>query len=545
MSYLPRLIKILRVIAKYRLDEYLGGQPGMIWLRVLLFPFRLGRSAIAPEESRNRRLRQAMEELGPIYIKFGQLLSTRRDFLDSDLADELQSLQDNVPPFKSPTIDSIIKDSLGVESSEVFKQLDEKPFASASIAQVHKAVLQSGEDVVIKVLRPDIEKIVDADIRLLKWVAELIEFRTTIGKRLRPSEVVNDYEKIIWGELNLQTEAANTSVLRKNFEHSAELYVPKIYWDYTCKNMLVMERIHGISVSDLKQLKSHNIDLKKLAETGVNIFFTQVFEHNFFHADMHPGNIFVSRENPNNPQYIAIDCAIIGTLSDDDQEYLAKNLLAIFKRDYRKVAQLHLESGWVPKDTKVHEFESAIRSVCEPIFERPLKDISFGQLLIQLFRTAGRFNMEVQPSLVLLQKTLLNIEGLGRQLYPELDLWQTALPYLENWNTKRLNPFILLTKIQENIPSLIEQLPHLPFLLLKAIEQSNQFSEISDSLKNQEVRQKEAEKKRKRIARTGGIVALVLAVATLVPLTSAVIVSSPISTLGLTAVGFYLLYFRR
>jgi ubiquinone biosynthesis protein len=253
----------------------------------------------------------------------------------------------------------------------------------------------------------------------------------------------------------------------------------------------------------------------------------------------------VSRENPNNPQYIAIDCAIIGTLSDDDQEYLAKNLLAIFKRDYRKVAQLHLESGWVPKDTKVHEFESAIRSVCEPIFERPLKDISFGQLLIQLFRTAGRFNMEVQPSLVLLQKTLLNIEGLGRQLYPELDLWQTALPYLENWNTKRLNPFILLTKIQENIPSLIEQLPHLPFLLLKAIEQSNQFSEISDSLKNQEVRQKEVEKKQKRVARTGGIAALVLAVATLVPLTSAVIVSSPISTLGLTAVGFYLLYFRR
>ena len=545
VSYLPRLIKILRVIARYRLDEYLDGQPGMIWLRMLLFPFRLGRSVTAPEGSRNRRLRQAMEELGPIYIKFGQLLSTRRDFLDSDLADELQSLQDNVPPFKSPTIAFIIKDSLGVKSSEVFKQIDEKPFASASIAQVYKAVLQSGEDVVVKVLRPGIEKIVDADIRLLKWVAALIEFRTTLGKRLRPSEVVNDYEKIIWNELNLQTEAANTSVLRKNFEQSAELYVPKIYWDYTCKNMLVMERIHGISVSDLKQLKSHNINLKKLAETGVNIFFTQVFEHNFFHADMHPGNIFVSRENPNNPQYIAIDCAIIGTLSDDDQEYLAKNLLAIFKRDYRKVAQLHLESGWVPKDTKVHEFESAIRSVCEPIFEKPLKDISFGQLLVQLFRTAGRFNMEVQPSLVLLQKTLLNIEGLGRQLYPDLDLWQTALPYLENWNTKRLNPFILLTKIQENIPSLIEQLPRLPHLLLKAIEQSNQFSEISDSLKNQEARQKEVEKTRKRVARTGGIVALVLAVATLVPLTSAVIVSSPIPTLGLTAVGFYLLYFRR
>ena len=264
----------------------------------------------------------------------------------------------------------------------------------------------------------------------------------------------------------MQSEAANTSQLRNNFEEISTLYVPKVYWDYTRKNVLVMERIHGIPVTDISELNESKIDLKKLAETGVGIFFTQVFEHNFFHADMHPGNIFVSRENLDNPQYIAIDCAIIGSLTDDDQEYLAKNLLAIFKRDYRRVAELHVECGWVPKNTKVHEFESAIRMVCEPIFEKPLKDISFGQLLVQLFRTAGRFNMEVQPSLVLLQKTLLNIEGLGRQLYPELDLWKTALPYLEDWNTKRLNPFTLLSKIQGNIPKYIEQLPRLPFLLI-------------------------------------------------------------------------------
>ena len=545
VPYLPRLIKILRVIAKYRLDEFLGNQPGAFWLRTLLVPFRLGNSTEALSESRNRRLRKAMEELGPIYIKFGQLLSTRRDFLEGDLADELQCLQDNVPPFKSPKINSIIKDTLGVESSEAFKQLDEEPFASASVAQVHKAVLHSGEEVVVKVLRPGIDKIVDADISLLKWIANLVETRTTIGKRLKPIEVVNDYSKIISDELNLQAEAANTSVLRKNFEDSTVLYVPKVYWDYTRSNMLVTERIHGIPVTDMEQLNSHKINLKVLAETGVDIFFTQVFEHNFFHADMHPGNIFVSRDNPDNPQYIAIDCAIIGSLSNDDQEYLAKNLLAIFKRDYRKVAQLHVECGWVPKDTKVHEFESAMRSVCEPIFEKPLKDISFGQLLVQLFRTAGRFNMEVQPSLVLLQKTLLNIEGLGRQLYPELDLWQTALPYLEQWNSKRLNPFTMLSRIQENIPALIEQLPHLPLLLIEAIEKSSQLSGINETLEQQLAAQKESTRKRIRAARAGGIAALFLAAATVIPPTSAAIANLPIVTLALCSVGFYLLYFKQ
>ena len=514
-------------------------------MRVLLFPFRIGTSSGSEKESRNFRLRKALEELGPIYIKFGQLLSTRRDFLDAELADELQSLQDNVPPFTSPDIQSIVDDSLGIEAKKVFKKLEEKPFASASVAQVHKAQLKTGEEVVVKVIRPGIEKTVKEDIKLLKWIAKLIESQSALGKRLRPIEVVNDYENIIFDELNLQTEAANTSLLRKNFENSSVLYVPKIYWDYTRKNILVMERIHGIPVTNIDELNKAKIDLKKLAETGVDIFFTQVFEHNFFHADMHPGNIFVSRENPNNPQYIAIDCAIIGSLSDDDQEYLAKNLLAIFKRDYRRVAELHVECGWVPKETRVPEFESAMRSVCEPIFEKPLKDISFGQLLAQLFRTAGRFNMEVQPSLVLLQKTLLNIEGLGRQLYPELDLWKTALPYLESWNSKRLNPFTLLEKIQENIPNWIEQLPHLPLLVINAIEQSGQLSSLNATLEAEQERQAEIKKSEKRGARIIGVTALVLAAATFIPGVQSLILDIPALTLGLTGLGLYLLCFKQ
>ncbi|MDD9891535.1 MAG: ubiquinone biosynthesis regulatory protein kinase UbiB [Gammaproteobacteria bacterium] len=542
---MPRLLIILRVIAKYRLDEFLADQPGVGWMRVLLFPFRIGTSSGSEKESRNFRLRKALEELGPIYIKFGQLLSTRRDFLDAELADELQSLQDNVPPFTSPDIQSIVDDSLGIEAKKVFKKLEEKPFASASVAQVHKAQLKTGEEVVVKVIRPGIEKTVKEDIKLLKWIAKLIESQSALGKRLRPIEVVNDYENIIFDELNLQTEAANTSLLRKNFENSSVLYVPKIYWDYTRKNILVMERIHGIPVTNIDELNKAKIDLKKLAETGVDIFFTQVFEHNFFHADMHPGNIFVSRENPNNPQYIAIDCAIIGSLSDDDQEYLAKNLLAIFKRDYRRVAELHVECGWVPKETRVPEFESAMRSVCEPIFEKPLKDISFGQLLAQLFRTAGRFNMEVQPSLVLLQKTLLNIEGLGRQLYPELDLWKTALPYLESWNSKRLNPFTLLEKIQENIPNWIEQLPHLPLLVINAIEQSGQLSSLNATLEAEQERQAEIKKSEKRGARIIGVTALVLAAATFIPGVQSLILDIPALTLGLTGLGLYLLCFKQ
>ena len=546
MSHLPRLLRVLRVAARYRLDDFIEKQTGARRVKALLFPFRFFSGARRHRHKhRYQRLREAMEELGPIYIKFGQLLSTRRDFLDSELADELQSLQDNVPPFSEPTIEQIFADATGLDADEVFKHLEQVPFASASVAQVHKAELQSGEEVVVKVLRPGIEDTVRQDIKLLKWAAAQLETRSSIGKRLRPIEVVNDYENIIFDELDLLAEAANTAQLRRNFENSAVLYVPRVYWDYTRRNVLVMERIHGIPVTDVDTLIRENINLQKLAETGVQIFFTQVFEHNFFHADMHPGNIFVARENPESPQYIAIDCAIIGSLSDADQEYLAQNLLAIFQRDYRRVAELHIASGWIAKDTRIHEFESAIRSVCEPIFEKPLGEISFAQLLLQLFRTAGRFDMEVQPSLVLLQKTLLNIEGLGRQLYPELDLWKTAMPYLENWNSKRLSPLTLLARIQENIPAWIDQLPQVPLLLINALSQSDRLSEINETLRRQQQADQDRLERQRRFGRQAGLGALLLAAVSLIPALDSVLGSVSAVTLGLAGLGAYLLYFNR
>lgn len=542
---MPRLLIILRVAAKYRLDEFLTSLAGTKWINVLLFTLRAGMPTKFGTESRNFRLRKALEELGPIYIKFGQLLSTRRDFLPPDLADELQALQNNVPPFTSPTAKEIISEALGVDPSKIFKILETEPFASASVAQVHKAQLRSGEEVIVKILRPGVEKIIKEDIKLLKWFAKLIETQSSLGARLRPIEVVDDYEKIILNELNLQGEAANTSLLRKNFENSSLLYVPKIYWDFTRKNILVMEYVDGISITDLRGLKNEEIDLKKLAETGVEIFFTQVFEHNFFHADMHPGNIFVARSSATQPQYIAIDCAIIGSLSDDDQQYLAKNMLAIFRRDYRRVAELHVESGWVPKETKVADFEYAMRSVCEPIFEKPLKDISFGHVLIQLFRTAGKFNMEVQPSLVLLQKTLLNIEGLGRQLYPDLDLWETALPYLENWTDRQQNPLAVLNKIRANIPDWIEYIPHLPLLFLKATEQAGKLNSSKESIDYQQRLILENQTSKKRQARVSGIALLILAATTLFLPINNLISDVSLLTLGLSGLGFYLLCFNR
>lgn len=546
MTFLPRLNRVLSVIAKYRLTDFLNDRPRSRLLRAALFPWSLtARTGSNKDLHQNERLRLAFEDLGPIYIKFGQLLSTRRDFLDSELADELQSLQDNVPPFETPNIESLIESSLGRSVSEIFSELDSKPFASASVAQVHKAVLISGEEVVVKVIRPGIEKTIESDLKLLNWLATLLEKNTRIGKRLRPVEVVEDYRKVIFDELNLQAEGANTSQLHRNFEDSTELYVPKVYWDFTCRNVLVMERIHGIPVTDIAALHEHNINLKKLAETGVNIFFTQVFEHNFFHADMHPGNIFVDRNKPDNPQYIAIDCAIIGSLSDADQEYLARNLLAIFKRDYRKVAELHVECGWVPAETRIHEFESAMRSVCEPIFEKPLKDISFGYLLVQLFRTAGRFNMEVQPSLVLLQKTLLNVEGLGRQLYPELDLWETALPYLEHWNSKRLNPFTLISRVKENVPDWIDQLPQLPQLLIESATEAKQLREINTTLKQQQQDLQQRRQQTQRRQSQLGIIALLIAGVSLAPQLADRLNELPLFSLAMAVLGIFLLCFRR
>ncbi len=487
MSSITRLHKILSVAAKYGLEDFLPASRSLVMCKLALLPYRLlGLFSSQRGGDRNMRLRLALEELGPIYIKLGQLISTRRDFLDPELADELQKLQDNVPPFPMPPIETVVAAALGAPAEEFFKSIDSEPLASASIAQVYGALLLDGSDVIIKVVRPGIEDVVKADIRLLKRLARLIEGVSQLGRRLRPIEVIADYEKIILDELNLQSEAANTTQLRRNFDGSTELYVPKIYWEYTRSKLLVMERIDGIPVANIDDLNAHGINLKHLAETGVNIFFTQVFEHNFFHADMHPGNIFVAKTDTSIPKYIAIDCAIIGSLTDSDQDYLAKNLLAIFKQDYRRVAELHVACGWVPPTTRVHEFESAIRSVCEPIFEKPLSEISFGQILVQLFATAGRFDMQVQPSLVLLQKTLLNVEGLGRQLYPQLDLWQTALPFLERWNAKRLSPMTLLRKLKDNLPELLEELPNLPQFLASAGSQGKQLAAINSTLREQQ-----------------------------------------------------------
>ncbi|UTW09570.1 ubiquinone biosynthesis regulatory protein kinase UbiB [Pseudomonas benzenivorans] len=466
-----RLLRIQRVIIRYQLDDLLFDLPLPLWLRALRYalPWHWLPRRIATQ-SRGARVRLALEELGPIFIKFGQLLSTRRDLLPPDVADELAKLQDQVPPFDPAHSVALIEAQLGAKVGELFARFDAKPLASASVAQVHAAQLKSGEEVVVKVIRPGLKPVIRQDLAWLFVLAKLAEKASPDARRLRPVEVVSDYEKTIYDELDLLREAANASQLKRNFEGSPLLYVPQVYWDLCRPKVLVMERIYGVPVTDLASLADQRTDMKLLAERGVEIFFTQVFRDSFFHADMHPGNIFVSTRQPWNPQYIAIDCGIIGSLTPEDQDYLARNLLAFFKRDYRRVAQLHIDSGWVPATTRVNDFEAAIRTVCEPIFERPLKDISFGQLLLRLFQTARRFNMEVQPQLVLLQKTLLNIEGLGRQLYPDLDLWSTAQPFLERWMRERISPRHLLRNLQQQV----EQVPHLSQMARDTLERLNQ-----------------------------------------------------------------------
>lgn len=470
MTRLQRMFRISWVFCRYRLDIFLpiAELPGPLKLFFLLAPWHLFPQ---PKLDRGDRLRLALEELGPVFVKFGQILSTRRDLLPDDMADSLKTLQDRVPPFPSDVARNIIEKSLGAPVSELFKEFSADPLASASVAQVHAATLLNGQEVVVKVLRPGIEKVIHQDLALMYLMANLLEKYWTEGKRLHPVDVVADYDSTIHDELDLQREAANASQLRRNFENSPLIYIPFIDWDYTRKSVMVMERIHGIPIADVPALKAAGVNLKVLAEKGVEIFFTQVFRDSFFHADMHPGNIFVDVSNPADPKYIAIDFGIVGTLAPDDQSYLARNLLAFFRRDYRQVAQLHIQSGWVPPDTRVNEFEAAIRTVCEPIFEKPLKDISFGHFLLRLFQTARRFNMEVQPQLVLLQKTLLNVEGLGRQLYPELDLWSTAQPFLESWMRKRIGPAGLIKSLQTHLPSWLEQSPEMPQLVHDALLQ--------------------------------------------------------------------------
>ena len=539
-AQLLRLIYINRILVRHGLDEIIFATHLLRPLRFLFYlaPWNWFRFDRAP---RGQRIRQALEDLGPIFVKFGQILSTRRDLLPDDIAEELARLQDSVPPFAGQQAIDIIEKAYGKPVSECFASFDQTPLASASIAQVHTASMPDGSEVVVKVLRPGIEKIIRRDLGLLYTIARLAQKYWQDGRRLRPLEVVEEFDKVIFDELDLVREAANATQLRRNFEDSGLLYVPEINWPMARRNVIVMERIHGTPISDIAQLRAKGIDMKQLAERGVEVFYTQVFRHNFFHADMHPGNIFVSDQG----QYIAVDFGIIGTLTPVDQRYLAENMLAFFKRDYRRVAELHLESGWVPAETRVDEFESAIRAVCEPNFNRPLKEISFGQVLLRLFQTARRFNMEVQPQLVLLQKTLLNIEGLGRQLYPDLDLWTTAKPFLERWMKEQIGTTAFVNRMKTNLPSWSEKLPEIPVLahdfLRKAVEGRLQVDYKSEQL--QQLRKDINSNNSRTIKAIGGAAFIISAALTLALDTgvSERLMGAPLSTWIFGGIGIALL----
>jgi len=465
LRVLVRLLEIQRVLLRHGLDDYVRATHLYRPLRFLFFLspgiwFERRRRA-----SRGERLRLALQELGPIFVKFGQAVSTRRDLLPTDIADELAKLQDRVPPFPGSVARQLVEVAYGKSVNEVFSQFEETPLAAASIAQVHVARLPSGQEVIVKVLRPDMRGVIERDLEVLHALADLAQRYWPEGRRLRPREIVGEYQKTILDELDLMREAANASQLKRNFAGSELLYVPEVHWDYCRAEVMVMERIHGVPISDLASLRAAGTNIAQLAENGVRIFFTQVFRHNFFHADMHPGNIFVLIADPARPRYAAVDFGIVGSLDPRDQHYLAENFLAVFDRDYRRVAQLHLESGWVPPGTRVDEMESAVRTVCEPIFDRPLKDISFGRILLRLFEISRRFNMQIQPQLILLQKTLLNVEGLGRDLYPDLDIWNTASPILREWMRERTSVGALVRSLRAQAPELMSAARNLPLLL--------------------------------------------------------------------------------
>jgi len=472
LRVLARLLQIQRVLLKHGLDDFVRATHLYRPLRFLFFLspgiwFERRRHA-----SRGERLRLALEELGPIFVKFGQAVSTRRDLLPEDIADELAKLQDRVPPFPGSIARENIERAYGRPVTEVFAEFDETPLAAASIAQVHVARLLDGKEVVVKVLRPGMRERIGRDLEVSYALAGLAHSYWSEARRLRPLEIVAEYEKTILDELDLMREAANAAQLKRNFAGSDLLYVPDVYFDFCRLEVMVMERIHGVPISDMERLRGVGADIAKLAENGVRIFFTQVFRHNFFHADMHPGNIFVLLTDPRNPRYAAIDFGIMGTLDPSDQHYLAENFLAVFDRDYRRVALLHVESGWVPANTRVDEMESAVRTVLEPIFDRPLQDISFGYILIRLFEISRRFNMQVQPQLILLQKTLLNVEGLGRDLYPQLDIWKTASPILRDWMRERVGVRQVFKSLQTQMPELLEAARALPSLLKAAVHRS-------------------------------------------------------------------------
>lgn len=461
-----RLTQITRIFWRFGLDEWF---PLLTRLRYLN-PFTAW-SGITPtlkSLSRGERLRLALEQLGPLFVKLGQLLSTRRDWVPTEVADELAKLQDQVPPFPAEQACALIEAALQAPITSLFAEFDQQPIASASIAQVHAARLLTGESVVVKVLRPGIERQVARDIELLYLLAWLAGYSSAL-KRLRPHEVIVEFERCLQNELDLLQEAANASQLRRNLQHDDYVKIPKIYWSYTQASVLVMERIVAIPIGDPVQLQQSRVNFHVLATRLIELFFTQVFRDCFFHADLHPGNIFVSAEDPEYPLYLLVDFGIVGTLSRFDQRYLAENLVAFFKRDYQRVAKLHLESGWVPKDTHIEAFASAIRTVCEPVFDRPLRDISIAQLLLKLFQTARRFEMPIQPQLLLLQKTLFNVESLSRQLDPNLDLWATAKPFLDRWLRRQIGPRAFLGKLRAAVPQWTEKLPELPELLYQRL----------------------------------------------------------------------------
>ncbi len=480
LRVLSRLIEIQRVLVRHGLDEFVRATH---LFRPLRFVFLLSpwtwfvRGKDAP---RAVRLRQALEELGPIFVKFGQALSTRRDLLPLDIANELAKLQDCVPPFDGRVARRIVEDAYGRTAEQVFSSFDETPLAAASIAQVHVAELRpevplngaKTREVVVKVLRPDMLKVISRDLEVLHELARIADRHWEGSRRLKPMEVVREYEKTILDELDLMREAANASQLRRNWEGSSLLYVPAVHFDFCREQVMVMERIHGVQISNMARLREAGTDIRRLAENGVEIFFTQVFKHNFFHADMHPGNIFVLIDNPANPKYAAVDFGIVGTLDPRDQYYLAENFLAVFERDYRKVATLHLESGWVPEGSRVDEMESAIRTVCEPIFNKPLKEISFGTVLLRLFEISRRFNVSIQPQLILLQKTLLNIEGLGRDLYPDLDVFKIAGPIMRDWQREKMSGRALVENARAQLPEIFTSLQTLAPLVRSAVQRA-------------------------------------------------------------------------
>jgi ubiquinone biosynthesis protein len=472
LRVLARLIQIERVLVRHRLDDFVRATHLYRPLRFVFFISPWTWFQRGSNLTRGARLRLALIELGPIFVKFGQALSTRRDLLPADIADELAKLQDDVPPFPGAVARAMIERSYGEPLEIRLRSFEETPLAAASIAQVHAAKLADGRDVIVKVLRPGMKATIELDLEVLYTIAGMAERWWAQSRRLKPLEIVREYEKTVLDELDLMREAANASQLKRNFAGSPLLYVPEIHWDYCRQDVLVMERIHGIPIGDIARLRELGTDFRRLAENGVEIFFTQVFRHNFFHADMHPGNIFVLLDDPAMPRYAAVDFGIVGTLDLRDQRYLAENFLAVFDRDYRRVATLHVQSGWVPPDTRVDEMESAVRTICEPIFDRPLKEISFGTVLLRLFEALRRFNGQIQPQLLLLQKTLLNVEGLGRQLYPELDIWHTASPVLRQWMRDRVRPRNVLRELRRGFPDALEILKALPPLARRAIEQA-------------------------------------------------------------------------